>query len=158
MRWWGVDVGGFSKYLILRPLFKSIEIYRFIVYQVDVYRVGAHYLEVICELRLIYLGSLSIVVPSTLAHKADFWFWWAGRFWFVLCKDWIFTNNKYLLLKKNIMDNWIWIFLNLSLFKLFILNILFILKKIDTIERLLRFISEIHLLKWVLLTYYLSLL
>jgi hypothetical protein len=52
---------------------KHVEICRFFVYLVDLFRIGADCLEVVCELKLVCLGSPSIVCPSTLAHETAFW-------------------------------------------------------------------------------------
>jgi hypothetical protein len=51
---------------------KSIEVYRFLVYLVDLYRVDFDCLEVVCELRLIFLGSHSTVVPSNFGSPGCF--------------------------------------------------------------------------------------
>jgi hypothetical protein len=48
---------------------KSVEIYRFLVYLVDLYCVDVDCFEVVCELRLICLGSHSTVVSSTFDSR-----------------------------------------------------------------------------------------
>jgi hypothetical protein len=52
---------------------KSVEICRFFVCLIDFYRIGINCLEVVCELRLICLGSHSTIVASTLTHGAALW-------------------------------------------------------------------------------------
>ncbi|MCI49242.1 hypothetical protein A2U01_0070486, partial [Trifolium medium] len=49
-----------------------VEICRFLVHLVDLYRVGVDCLEVICELRLVCLCSHSTVVPSTFDSRSCF--------------------------------------------------------------------------------------
>jgi hypothetical protein len=51
---------------------KSVEICRFLVYLVDLFRVGIDGLEVVCELRLTCLGFPSTFVPSTFDSRSCF--------------------------------------------------------------------------------------
>jgi hypothetical protein len=51
---------------------KSVEICRFLIYMVNLYRVGFDCLEVICELSLIWLDSHSTVVPLTFGARSYF--------------------------------------------------------------------------------------